>query len=254
MDWLSFLSACAALAKGEAMQTIAAFGQPAGLFLLGLVGGATHCAGMCGPFVLAQVGNRLAATPLERTTRLVRLRGAALLPYHAGRATTYAALGAAAAAALGGVPGLLAGGRLPATAMGGVALLFVGLAAYQLIPRPALSGIGARAIAGWQRSFAPLFSRPTGLSGYLLGLGLGFLPCGLVYAALLIVGASGDWRQGALGMAAFALGTMPALFAVGGFGAIFGRFLRRDSLRRWLVPVYLFNAALAAAMAWRWLG
>ena len=31
------------------------YGLPASLFLAGLVGGATHCAGMCSPFVFAQI-------------------------------------------------------------------------------------------------------------------------------------------------------------------------------------------------------
>ena len=52
------------------------------LFMAGLVGSAGHCAGMCGPFVLAQVGAR---------TQLNRLAGSALLPYHLGRGTTYIA-------------------------------------------------------------------------------------------------------------------------------------------------------------------
>lgn len=254
MDWHSFLTACAALAQGDTAGILVAYGQPVALFLLGLVGGVTHCAGMCGPFVMAQVGSRLAATPLERATRLVRLRGAALLPYHLGRMTTYAALGGVAAAALSGVESILIAGRVPAIAMSLVAVVFAGFALFQLMPRQALaSGFGAIS-SSWQRLLAPFFRQPTGLSGYILGLGLGFLPCGLIYTALLIVGTSGDWRQGAFGMAAFALGTMPALFAVGGLGATLGQALRPQSLRRWLVAVLLFNAAIAGFMAWRWLG
>lgn len=249
-DWSAFLSACTALVHGDAAPGVFAFGLPLGLLLLGVIGGFTHCAGMCGPFVLAQVGSRLAATDLSAMTRLTRLRGVALLPYHLGRGTTYALLGGMAGGLSGGVQGLASFSRLPGIALSLMAVVFLVMAVFQWTPRLAFAGGGALS-AGWQKLFAPLFNRPTGMTGYVLGLGLGFLPCGLIYAALLMAGASGDWRLGALGMAAFAVGTMPALLVVGMLGAAAGQKLRRQ-LRLWLVPILLFNALLASLMAWRW--
>ena len=73
------------------------------LFLAGLLGSMTHCVGMCGPFVVGQVVSRLEARPAAEMREFHRLAGAALVPYHLGRATTYAALGAAAAALAGGL-------------------------------------------------------------------------------------------------------------------------------------------------------
>jgi sulfite exporter TauE/SafE len=71
----------------------------AGLLTAGLATGFTHCAAMCGPFVLAQTG------PIEHgAPRMTRLARAALLPYHAGRVVTYTLLGALA----GTVSGLTA--------------------------------------------------------------------------------------------------------------------------------------------------
>lgn len=250
-DWSAFLSACSAIVHGDAAPGVFSYGLPMGLLLLGLVGGFTHCAGMCGPFVLAQVGSRLAATDLAATTSLTRLQGMALLPYHLGRGTTYAVLGGMAGGLSGGLQGISSFSRLPGLALALMALLFLAMAVFQWAPRAAFVGGGGLS-AGWQRLFSPLFSRPVGLTGYVLGLGLGFLPCGLVYTALLMAGASGDWRVGAAGMAAFAVGTMPALLVVGMVGAAAGQKLRRQ-LRLWLVPVLLFNALLAGLMAWRWL-
>ena len=54
---------------------------------------------------------------------------------------------------------------------------------------------------------------------YLLGILLGFLPCGLVMAALLAVGASPSPLNAAIAMAAFGIGTMPALILVA-FGGV----------------------------------
>ncbi|HJS32306.1 MAG TPA: sulfite exporter TauE/SafE family protein, partial [Alphaproteobacteria bacterium] len=77
-------------AGGDALGLIAA------LLVAGLIGGFAHCAGMCGPFVLGQVTAGLSGAP-ERAERVFgRMAGAALIPYHLGRLTTYSALGAAA--------------------------------------------------------------------------------------------------------------------------------------------------------------
>ena len=70
------------------------------------------------------------------------------------------------------------------------------------------------------------FSRITGgllragRNRFLLGLALGFLPCGLVYAALLKAMHAAGPAAGAVTMAAFGIGTSVALFGVG-YGAAF---------------------------------
>jgi len=62
---------------------------------------------------------------------------------------------------------------------------------------------------------------------FLLGVGLGFLPCGLVYAALLRALATGSLLWGACTMVAFGAGTAGALLAVGMFSsALRARFQR----------------------------
>lgn len=227
------------------------------MLLFGLVGGATHCAGMCGPFVLSQVGSRLAAMPLQKAGQLARLRGVALLPYHAGRITTYSLLGGVAGGLAGGIEPLLSHGYLPALALLLAALAFAviaygNLAQQRLSPAGSFGNFSSAASGWWQGRLGHLFRRPSGWRGYLLGLALGFLPCGLIYGALLLAGAAGNWRDGMLMMAAFALGTMPSLLVVGFLGAAAGT-RWRGLLNRLMVPVLLLNAVLLALLALRWL-
>jgi uncharacterized protein len=82
---------------------------------------------------------------------------------------------------------------------------------------------------------------------------LGLLPCGFLYAALLAAAASGGAIAGALAMAAFALGTIPALAVVGVAGTAL--------LRRWRMAarsvaagIFLLNAATLGALALRLAG
>ena len=223
----------------------------AALFLAGLVGGVSHCAGMCGPFVLAQVGPRLERVPAARMREWHRLAGAAALPYHFGRVTTYAALGAISASLAGGLAAL--SGLRPIAAV-----LLLAAAAVFLLAALGQAGFvahrpGATNAAGFWLPLdrlRPLFARPEGWRGYALGIGLGFLPCGLLYGAIAAAAASGSALSGAMGMAAFALGTVPALFATGLAGHMAAR--RWSGLARVVAPMLMaVNAGFLAYMAWR---
>jgi hypothetical protein len=213
-------------------------GLMAALFLAGLAGGLTHCAAMCGPFVVAQTLARGKGFAIER------LGGFLLLPYHFGRATTYVALGAV----LGSVGGSIASlpGLKPflAALLGLGALIFALQAVGRLPHVPGRLGVQ---LSGLVRR---LIETPTGFRGYALGIALGFLPCGLLYGALASAAGSGGASGGALAMLGFVLGTMPALAIV--------QFAGSMAAKRWkaavgrLAPFALaFNAAALLAIAWR---
>ncbi|MFV3130569.1 sulfite exporter TauE/SafE family protein [Niveispirillum sp. KHB5.9] len=220
----------------------------AAMFTTGMLGGLSHCVGMCGPFVLAQAG-ALSAVP---GPALARARGSMLLPYHLGRITTYAALGGLVAAGSGMVTRAAGVAWVLAAILALAALLFLRQGLVGLFPRLA-SGTGG----GWAegvgraltRPLRPLFARPGGINGYLLGLALGLLPCGLVYAGLASAMGTGDPLSGMVMMAAFGAGTVPALMAVGLLGGAAANRWRGVAAK--LTPLLmLVNAVLVARMAW----
>ncbi|PWC29629.1 urease accessory protein UreH domain-containing protein [Teichococcus aestuarii] len=228
------------------------------LFLAGLAGGATHCAAMCAPFVLAQAA---AVSPRAAAGgRLARLGGAALLPYHAGRMLGYALLGALMGGGAGLAGALVEGGSVPgalrlslAALLLLAALLMLGQASARLahglgrwlprLPAPRLPGFLSRHLGA-------LLAAPDGWRGVALGLMLSALPCGLLYGALAGAAATGSALGGALAMLAFCAGTVPALVGV----ALLGRFFGRRS-GPWLRPagaaLFGLNALMLAALAWR---
>lgn len=213
------------------------------LFMAGLAGGFTHCLGMCGPFVISQVQARLEAVPVAAMVEFKRVSAGALLPYHLGRATTYMALGSVAAIATGQLTEVAALRWVAAGLLGFAALFFIGYALRGLgVELPGMQGVNASGGEGtlaraWGRTIKPLFKRPTGLRGYALGVALGFLPCGLLYGALAAAASGGSWLTGAFAMAAFWLGTVPALFGVGiAGGTILGRW---PNMARQVAPVLL---------------
>lgn len=236
----------AILASGDAARIALA------MLMTGLVGGVSHCAGMCGPFVMAQVA---AALPGEgrRYGTLQRLSGAALLPYHLGRMTTYVALGALAGALAGRVA-LVAETRLLTAGfllLAAAALLLWGIQGLSHLRPVALPGQAAagRLVA----ALAPLLGNPSGARGYALGVALGFLPCGFLYGALAAAAGTGSAAGGAVAMAGFVAGTAVPLVGVAWLGAFFGR--RWSGPFRRIGPLLLVaNAVFLAWMAWRQLG
>jgi sulfite exporter TauE/SafE len=212
------------------------------LLLAGLSGSVVHCTAMCGPFVLGQAADRMARLPAGRMCEAARLRSGLLLPYHAGRIATYVALGAAA--------GLLGGARmpaaLPATLLALAGLAFLALAAGRAQPRLVAGFMPALAGGPAITSLAGPVAR---LGGLPLGLALGFLPCGMVYAALAAAASAGP-LMGAAAMLAYGLGTVPALMAVGVLGHAAAR--RWQGATRAAAPWLLgANGLLLLVLAWR---
>ena len=225
---------------------VASFGAlPGGLavslFLAGLAGSLVHCVGMCGPFVLGQVMSDAGAS-VGSYGEWRRLAGAALAPYHLGRITTYTMLGAIA----GGATGIFKSSTGFAWLSGALLLIAAALMSMQALGLAAsVDSPLARPLA---RLAGPLASARSPWARYTLGVVLGFLPCGLLYGALAVAGGSGSARDGALAMAAFTLGTVPALVVVAWGGVLFRRRLRKFG--RWIAtPLLLVNAALMLALA-----
>ncbi len=207
-----------------------------GLFLAGLAGSAAHCGPMCGGFVLGQVADRMACTPAARLCEWRRVSQGALLTYHLGRLTTYGALGALAGALLG---------QMPWFKWASPALLLFGAALFLAHAAHVLTGPD-RAPMGWARAIARMAARTGG--GYPLGIVLGFLPCGFLYAALATAAASGSALLGTLGMLSFGIGTVPALAVVGIAGQSAGRRWPR-AITTAAPAMMLLNAGLLATLA-----
>jgi uncharacterized protein len=221
------------------------------MFLAGLVGSASHCAPMCGPFVLAQTGETMTRLPVG-SGELRRLAGAALAPYHAGRAVTYILLAVLLSLPLRLMSQLPHLRFIPAFALllGALLFLVLGFRGLRGSLESGLWGAGLGARLG--RIAKPLFAKPWGWRGLGLGMVLGFLPCGLLYAAIGAAAATSDPLAAAMSMAAFTLGTFPVLWLVGYLGGWVQRKWNRFA-RPILPAIALLNAVVLGGMAWRWI-
>ena len=174
------------------------------LFLSGLVGSLGHCLGMCGPLIM-MVGLQIHAAQQRPLP--------AHLVYHGARIVMYTLLGAAVGA-LGSFINLSA--QLSSLAGGlslilGLAVALLGLGYLGWLPLARIEGQ-----AGWISAAMQQALKRGGMAGIaLLGALTGLLPCCLVYGALLAAGSTAGATSGALGMALFGAGTLPALLLAG---------------------------------------
>ncbi len=226
------------------------------MFLAGLVGSASHCAAMCGPFVLAQTGEAMAGLKVG-SGELRRLAGAALLPYHTGRAVTYILFAVVLSFPLQMMSQLPQLRFVPVVALLLGALLFLVLGFRGLRGSLESGFLGGASGGGLGEKLGriarPLFAKPWGWRGLGLGMVRGFLPCGLLYAAIGAAAATSDPLAAAMSMAAFTFGTFPMLWLVGYLGGWAQR--KWSRLARPVLPaIALVNAVILVAMAWKWIG
>lgn len=179
------------------------------VLLVGLLGG-VHCLGMCGSIVGVFTSQVPADSP----------RWPFHLAYSGGRIASYAAAGALVGAV--GQAGLLMRDAVPVQH-----LLFLLSSSMLVLLGLYLAGLWG-AVRQLERLGGSLWKRlqpcttrllPVNTVPRALALGAlwGWLPCGLVYSVLVTALASGSAAQGALIMAAFGLGTLPNLLAIGLF-------------------------------------
>lgn len=161
------------------METLVFYG---GGFLLGLIGG-LHCVGMCGPIVL-----------------MLRSGMKDFMVYGLAKALPYMLMGF-----LVGTFGWLlqmGGFQQYLSILAGLLLLLFVIG----MKIPYLSNVGKKIFGYFEKQ---------GLRGSLwIGIGSGFLPCGLVYGALSASLVGGSPYHSSLFMLLFGIGTLPSLFVL----------------------------------------
>lgn len=190
------------------------------IFVGGLLG-AGHCVGMCGPIALS-IGTPAPAWSLNLLRQLV---------YSAGRLFTYAVIGAVAGYAgmrLTSSVATLVNVQAVLAIVAGVLLIVQGMLAAGIVSIPVRRNLPACLAPGLLGAF---LRRPQLRAAFLAGMFTGFLPCGLLYAYVALAASAGSLVGGSARMAAFGLGTVPLLVAMGSSGSLLGVTARQRALR-----------------------
>jgi sulfite exporter TauE/SafE len=200
--------------------------------------GSAHCLGMC-----SGISGLFAA---GATVASFRTQVPLAIAYNIGRVLSYAFLGVTVAAVGGAAVGTMPGLAGPVRLASGLLIIIVGLqVAFNWRLLAPIERVGA---VIWNR-LAPhargLIPATTVLSAAGLGLIWGWLPCGLVYGALLLAATTADPVGGGLVMIAFGLGTMPAMVLSGLSAARVAAFTGRNRVAAGLLIAVLGVATMA---------
>ncbi len=182
------------------------------LFILGLFS-SFHCIGMCGG-VIGALTFSLDRSVQEDKKRLFVYVGA----YNLGRILSYMIAGFIVGMIGMTLVGLIGMEKAHTITRYLSAFLIILVGLYLAGWFPQFVGLDKLGASLWKR-IQPLGQRfmPVKKPWQALGFGMvwGWIPCGLVYTALLLAVLGGGAIDGALGMLAFGFGTLPAVMGAG---------------------------------------
>jgi hypothetical protein len=170
-------------------------------FFFGLIS-SLHCIGMCGPIAMM--------LPLERNNPTKK--AFQVLVYHFGRLTAYGILGLVFGLLGKGL--YLAGFQQQMSIFVGIVMIAVVLIPEKIFARYNFSKPIYRIISKVKSSLGSQFKKKSPDAIFMIGLLNGFLPCGLVYAALFGAIAMQNEFYGIAYMLLYGLGTIPMMSAV----------------------------------------
>jgi len=209
----------------------------AAAFGAGLLGSA-HCLGMCsGISGLFAVGATVASFKTQVPLAIA---------YNVGRVLSYAFLGITIAAIGGATLSTIPSLAGPVRLTSGLLIIIIGLqVAFNwrlLAPGERVGAVIWNRLAPRAKGLVPATSIASATG---LGLIWGWLPCGLVYGALLLAATTADPVGGGLVMVAFGFGTMPAMILSGLGAARVSAFIGRNRVAAGLLIVVLGLATIA---------
>lgn len=181
-----------------------------------------HCIGMCGPIAMM--------LPLDRSSEAKRVMQ--LMLYHTGRLFSYGTLGL-----FFGILGkglYLAGLQQQLSIIAGIAIIAIVIVPERKFAQYNFSKPVYRIISKVKTNLGSRLMQKDSKAFFMVGLLNGFLPCGLVYAALFGAIAMQGVGYGVLYMMFYGLGTIPLMSVVVLAGGMFTS-SQRNTLNK-LVP------------------
>ena len=193
-------------------------------FLLGLAGG-FHCIGMCGPIAFILPIDKQSPVKMAFQTSL----------YHLGRLLTYSFIGL-----LFGLLGkglYLAGIQQQLSIVIGVLMIAIFFIPFNKLLSFNMASPISKLVLQVKKKLGSYLNKKSSFSIFIIGVLNGFLPCGLVYMALIGSIAMASAYSGAFYMFLFGLGTIPLMTAA----VYLGNFINiavRNKIQK-MIPVFI---------------
>lgn len=192
--------------------------------------GSLHCVGMCGPIALA--------LPVASENKFSAV--SKILLYNFGRTVTYVFLGLLVGILGEGV--FLAGMQKWLSIGLGISLLIIALFSINIESRLIKNPYIGKAFFSIRILLGKLLKNTSAPAFFRTGLVNGFLPCGLVYMAIVGAVSMGSLTGSAMYMLLFGIGTIPLMLLVSVAGQLVSLNIRNNIKK--LFPVFVTALAL----------
>ena len=192
--------------------------------ILGLLS-SLHCIGMCGPIAMMLPVNRT-----NETKKAIQI-----LLYHAGRLSAYGTLGLVFGIIGKGL--YLAGLQQQLSIIAGIVMIIIVMLPEKKVNQYNLSRPVNRILFKIRNHLGIQLRNKNNKAFYMTGLLNGFLPCGLVYAALFGAIAMQNEVTGFLYMILYGAGTIPLMSAI-----VYMSGMMNDPLRNKLTKIIPYTA------------
>ncbi len=186
-------------------------------FFTGVISSFGHCLGMCGGIVAIYSARQPVLIAAVGKSPSLFTRIGALAPVHAGRILTYTILGGliGLVGSLLDKAGGLVGWQGVFSIIVGLAMIAVALSLMGVLPPIEMALASITGGASPMKRMRGLFGKQSLAANLGLGILWGFLPCGRVFAMLVVAARTQTLWGGALTMLTFGLGTVPTLLGFG---------------------------------------
>lgn len=229
---------------------IGEWGLVINLFVLGLSGSFAHCIGMCGPFAVAISQMRMIGIKQEEMRQKQKVLALICAPYYSGKTVAYLIL----------MLGIYYGAHL----LSGI--VFMKYVGFILLSTAALiffimglsgaihTGLRFKALESSMNTIIRSLSKigQNGVRGFISGIILGFIPCGLSMAAIVQAAASDvQICYKIIAITAFGIATIPGMMLV----TFLGNGVFKSGSKQIFQTVYsaimMYNGIMLAVYAFR---
>jgi sulfite exporter TauE/SafE len=222
------------------------------LFITGLFGSFTHCIAMCGPFSLSISEMRLMSLGGKNMTQSRKIMALFATPYYLGKAVTYTIIGVVfylASEMLKNIPGFH---YLAFVLLSLIVVAFISMGFNASTNFSSKLGLNFNWMTKALERLTKTIGSQFGIRGFLTGMILGLIPCGLVVASITQAAAQAETIVIMMSATfAFGIATVPGLFIT----ALFGGLMLNSTSKRVLSILYslmmFYNAFILMKYALR---
>ncbi len=220
------------------------------LFITGFLGSFTHCIAMCGPFALSISEMRLMSLGNDKLKQVDKFKALFATPYYLGKAVTYTLLGGLfyiASEVLKNISGI---NYVAFILLSFVIVAFIMMGVSRSVSLGGKWGLKFMWLIKIIEKNTKAIGSQFGIKGFITGMILGLIPCGLVVVSITQAASYADnLFIMMLAVFAFGIATIPGLFLVALFGGSILNKTSKQIFKALYAIVMFYNAYILAVYA-----